>query len=92
MPILNWANPRIAGSLLVLNGTPAGTGQRVVTTLLDDSCIARFGRCPIHTETSFCPLFMETFYFHDLLNGTAGAASRVEEPSKLIDVRSALCS
>lgn len=76
--------------LLVLNGTSAGTGQRVVTTLLDDSYIAQPGRCPIHTETSFCPLFIETFYFHDLLNGTAGAAEPPsgKEPSrKLIDVR-----
>jgi len=53
--------------LLVLNGVSVGTGDRVLTTLLDSTYRAK-SKCPAGTQTEECPLFAETWFFHDLLN------------------------
>jgi hypothetical protein len=52
--------------LLVLNGVSVDTGQRVVTTLLDRTYHAA-DKCPSDFPATDCPLFTETWFFHDLL-------------------------
>ena len=52
--------------LLILNGVSVGSGDRVVTTLLDRTYHAT-GKCRSGDEANNCPLFSETWFFHDLL-------------------------
>lgn len=52
--------------LLILNGTSVGTGQRIVTTLLQPTYAPR-ELCPTPSRDGECYLFNETFHFHDMI-------------------------
>jgi predicted acylesterase/phospholipase RssA len=52
--------------LLVLNGVSVTTGQRIVTTLLDQQYTAT-GECPTGDKPENCILFAETWFFHKFL-------------------------
>jgi hypothetical protein len=54
--------------LLVLNGTSVGSGQRILTTVLNNTYQPRpTERCPYPTQDERCHIFVSTLRFHDLL-------------------------
>jgi hypothetical protein len=54
--------------LLLLNGTSVGSGQRILTTVLDNAYKASEGhRCPYPANDGACHIFVSAFRFHDLL-------------------------
>jgi predicted acylesterase/phospholipase RssA len=55
--------------LLVLNGVSVTTGQRIITTLLAPKYSAT--SCPSGASPQECPLFAETWFFHDFLHNAA---------------------
>jgi hypothetical protein len=63
--------------LLVLNGTSVATGQRIVTTALAMTYQPQPQvLCPTERRSANCDLFVDTYRFHDLLNGP------VSDPAK----------
>lgn len=54
--------------LLILNGVSVSTGQRIITTLLAPKYSAN--SCPSGASPTACPLFAETWFFHDYLRNT----------------------
>lgn len=52
--------------ILVLNGVSVTTGQRIITTLLEPKYAA--SSCPSGGPATACPLFAETWPFHDFLH------------------------
>src|SRR5262249_19331330 len=70
--------------LLVLNGVSVTTGQRIITTLLDKNYSTT--RCPSAAEEKGCPLFKETWHFHDFLQNAATSNEwRPQLQSKVTD-------
>jgi predicted acylesterase/phospholipase RssA len=55
--------------LLVLNGVSVTTGQRIMTTLLAPKYSGI--SCPSDASPQECPLFAETWFFHDFLHNAA---------------------
>lgn len=55
--------------LLILNGVSVTTGQRIITTLLAPKYSG--SSCPSGALPTACPLFAETWFFHDFLRNTA---------------------
>jgi predicted acylesterase/phospholipase RssA len=55
--------------LLILNGVSVTTGQRIVTTLLAPKYSGI--SCPSDASLQECPLFAETWFFHDFLQNAA---------------------
>jgi len=55
--------------LLILNGVSVTTGQRIITTLLARNYSTN--QCPSDAPAQECPLFKETWFFHDFLHNTA---------------------
>jgi predicted acylesterase/phospholipase RssA len=53
--------------LLVLNGTSVGTGQRIITTALDNEYKPGKDPCP-HLSGEKCYIFPSSTRFHDLVN------------------------
>jgi hypothetical protein len=71
--------------LLVLNGTSVGSGQRILTTALENT-YKPAQRCPYPAQDGRCRIFVSAFRFHDLLRGGGGDAAKSAE-AKLRDVR-----
>jgi predicted acylesterase/phospholipase RssA len=74
--------------LLVLNGVSVTTGQRIITTLLTPEYSAKTS-CPSDNSSQECPLFAETWFFHDFLQN-AGTANewRAQLQRKVRSIRS----
>jgi hypothetical protein len=74
--------------LLVLNGTSVGSGQRIVTTVLDNTYNPS-ERCPYPAQDGDCHIFVSAFRFHDLLQGEGRPKSPDLQSTarKLRDVR-----
>jgi hypothetical protein len=75
--------------LLVLNGTSVGSGQRILTTTLENTYEPR-DRCPYPAQDGGCHIFVSAFRFHHLLQTGEAAAKTPDQQSvgrKLRDVR-----
>jgi hypothetical protein len=73
--------------LLVLNGTSVGTGQRILTTALDNT-YKPTERCAYPAQDGGCHIFVSAFRFHDLLQtGASKSSAQQNAAAKERDVR-----
>jgi hypothetical protein len=68
--------------LLLLNGTSVGSGQRILTTALDNT-YKPTERCPYPAQDGDCHIFVSAFRFHDLLQSGASKNSAQQSAASI---------